>query len=84
MDKNGHLMIGAPPESIGVTCESGWLNAETFLQWLQHFEQHVHSSASCPFLWILDGHGSHKDLKVIEYARDNHVHILSTPPHTSH
>jgi hypothetical protein len=36
MDKNGCLMTGAPPESIGVACESGWMNAETFLQWLQH------------------------------------------------
>jgi len=77
-------MIGAPPESIGDACESGWMNAETFLHWLQHFQQHVHSSAARPVLLILDGHGSHKDLKVIEYARDNHIHMLSTPPHTTH
>jgi len=63
MDENGHLMIGALPESIGVACESGWMNAETFLPWLQHFQQHVHSSAARPVLLILDGHGSHKDLK---------------------
>jgi hypothetical protein len=31
MDTND-LMIGSPPESIGVVCESGWMNAETFLQ----------------------------------------------------
>jgi len=84
MDKNGHLMTGAPPESIGVDCESGWVNAETFLQWLQHFQQHVHSSAARPVLLVLDGHGSHKALKVIEYARDNHIHMLSTQPHTTH
>jgi len=77
-------MIGAPPESISVACESGWMNAHTFLQWLQHFQQHVPSSAARPVLVILDGHGSHIDLKVIEYARDNHIHMLSTPPHTTH
>jgi hypothetical protein len=77
-------MIGAPPESIGVACESGWMNAETFLQWLQHFQQHVRSSAARPVLLILDVHGSHKDLKVIEYARDSHIHVLSTLPHTTH
>ena len=60
------------------------MNAETFFQWLQHFQQHVHSSAARPVLLILDGHSSHKDLKVIEYARDNHIHMLSTPPHTTH
>jgi len=32
----------------------------------------------------LDGYGSHKDLKVIEYAQDNHIHMLSTPSHTTH
>jgi hypothetical protein len=68
MDENGRLMNGAPPESIGVACESGWMNAETFLHWLQHIQQHVHSSAARPVLLILDGHRSHKDLKVIEYA----------------
>ena len=54
MDKNGHIMIDAPPESIGVACESGWMNAEIFFQWLQHFKQHVHSSAARPVLLILD------------------------------
>jgi hypothetical protein len=66
MDKNGRLMVVAPPESIGVACESGWKNAETFLQWLQHIQQHVHPSAARPVLLILDGHNSHKDLKVLE------------------
>jgi hypothetical protein len=84
MDKNGRLMIGAPQESIGVARESGWMNAETFLQLLQNFQQHVHSSAAHLVLLILDGHGSHIDLKVIEYARDNHMHMRSTPPYTTH
>jgi len=84
VDKNSRLMIGAPPESIGVAFESGWMKAETFLQWLQHFQQHVHFSAARPVLLILNWHSSHKDLKVIEYARDNHIHMLSTPPHTTH
>ena len=84
MNKNCRLMIGAPPESNGVACESGWMNAETFLRWLQHFQQHVHPSAARSFLLILYDHSSHKDLKIIEYARDNHIHMLRTPPHTTH
>jgi len=77
-------MTGVPPESIDVAYESGWMNAKTFLKWLQHFQQYVHYSAARPVLLILDGHGSHKYLKVIEYARDNHIHMLSTQPHTTH
>jgi len=75
-------MIDAPPESISVACASGWMNAKTFLQWLQHFQQHGHSSAARPVLLILDGHGSHKNLNVIEYAQD--IHMLSTPPCTTY
>jgi len=44
----------------------------------------VHSSAARSVLLILDRLGSNKDLKVIEYARDNHIHMLSTPPHATH
>ncbi|XP_021706464.1 uncharacterized protein LOC110678151 [Aedes aegypti] len=38
-----------------------------------------------PVLLILDGHSSHtRNLDMIEKARQNHVKILSIPPHTSH
>lgn len=84
MDKNGRLMIGAPPDSIAIPQESGWMNGDVFLQWLQHFKQHVQPTETNPVLLILDGHASHKELAVIEYARKHHIHLLSTPPHTTH
>ncbi|KMQ85085.1 jerky-like protein [Lasius niger] len=84
MDKNGRLMIGAPPQSIAIPHESGWMNGDIFLQWLQNFKQHVQPSKENPILLILDGHASHKELTVIEYARKNHIYMLSTPPHTTH
>lgn len=84
MDRNGRLMIGAPPESIAIPHKSGWMNGDIFLQWLQHFKQHTQPSKEHPVLLILDGHGSHKELAVIEYARANNIHMLSTPPHTTH
>lgn len=84
MDRNGRLMIGAPPNSIAVPYESGWMNGEVFLQWLHHFKQHVQPTETNPVLLILDGHASHKELAVIEYSRKHHIHMLSTPPHTTH
>ncbi|CAG5012050.1 unnamed protein product [Parnassius apollo] len=84
MDKNGRLMIGAPPDSIATPQESGWMNGEVFFQWLQHFKQHVQPTETNPVLLILDGHASHKELAVIKYARNHHIHMLSTPPHTTH
>jgi hypothetical protein len=32
----------------------------------------------------MDGHQSHKSLKVIEFARQNFVTLVTIPPHTSH
>jgi len=41
MDKYNRLMIVAPPQSIAIPHESGWMNGDIFLHWLQHFKQHV-------------------------------------------
>ena len=35
-------------------------------------------------LLVLDGHGSHITIDVIEYARLNGIHLLCLPSHTSH
>ena len=37
-----------------------------------------------PVLLVLDGHGSHITIDVIEYARSNEVYLLCLPSHTSH
>lgn len=83
MDKNGRLIIGTPPDSIAIPQKSGWMNGEVFLQLLQHFKRHVQPKESNPIILILDGHASHKELAVIEYARQHYIHMLSTPPHTT-
>ncbi|CAG9562814.1 unnamed protein product [Danaus chrysippus] len=31
-----------------------------------------------------DGHCSHKTLAVISFCRENHIHLISSPPHTTH
>ena len=37
-----------------------------------------------PQLLILDGHGSHEVLELLEKAREKDIHILALPPHTTH
>lgn len=81
---NERLMIGAPPESIGLAQPNGWMNAELFVKWLHHFVKFAKPTVDKPVLLILDGHCSHKELPVIKYGNDSNVHILSTPPHTTH
>lgn len=81
---NERLMINAPHESVGEAQPNGWMNAELFLKWMSHFKRYSNPTKENPVLLVLDGHASHKDLDVIEFARKNHIHMLSTPPHTTH
>ena len=81
---NDRLMIDAPAGSLFVAHDSGWITADSFKKWLQEFVRRVHPTVEDPALLVLDGHSSHKELDVILFARNNHVHLLSLPPHTTH
>lgn len=37
-----------------------------------------------PVLLLLDGHGSHKTIDAVEYARQHGVVMICFPPHTTH
>lgn len=84
MRMNERLMIGAPVGGIGVAQANGWMDGTIFLHWLKHFVKHVHPTQEEPALLLLDGHVSHKDLPVLEYASEHNIHMLSLPPHTTH
>ena len=42
------------------------------------------ATANRPVLLIVDNHESHRAYSVAEYASENHVVMLSAPPHTTH
>lgn len=81
---NDRLMINSPAESVGVAQPKGWMNSDLFLQWLQLFIKHSHPTKERPVLLLLDGHCSHKTLAVINLCRQNYIHLISSPPHTTH
>lgn len=82
---NPLLMKGAPPGSIHACHPSGWVQTNLFTMWFRHFLQHVKPSVTSPVLLILDGHASHmRNIDLIDLAKENHVHLLSIPPHSSH
>ncbi|KAK9716927.1 DDE superfamily endonuclease [Popillia japonica] len=81
---NERLMINAPNENVGEAQPNGWMNAELFLKQMHLFVKYSNPTTDNAVLLILDGHASHKELDVIEFARNNHIHMLSTPPHTTH
>lgn len=81
---NDRLMINAPAESVGVAQPKGWMNSDLFLKWLQFFEKYSHPTEDHPVLLLLDGHCSHKTLAVINFCREHNIHLISSPPHTTH
>lgn len=83
--KVGERMLDSGPiGSKGWCSDSGWINAEIFLEWLKFFIRVVRPSIEQPVLLILDNHNSHLNLNAIELAREKGVVMLSVPPHTTH
>ena len=76
-------LIG-PPGCCGAANNSGWMQAENFLQFLKHFVKFVNPSNDRSVLVLLDNHHSHLDINVLNYAKDNGIVLLSFPPHFSH
>lgn len=76
------LLDGAPPGTIAVCHQSGWIQSEIFVQWLDHLISSVKPTKGNPILLLLDGHSTPtKNLPLIMKARDNGVIMLSFPPH---
>jgi hypothetical protein len=82
--KKNELYEKAPTGTLPMVSESGFITSELFLDWMKHFQSHVHSSADSPVLLILDNHTSHRSLDVILFCREHHITLLSLPPHASH
>lgn len=78
------LKKDSPPGSIFVAEENGWISGKSFLKWIEIFVETTRPNEKKPVLLILDGHASHKNLDVIIFAKNHHVHMLSLPPHTTH
>lgn len=79
-----HFLNDAPPGSSGVCNESGWMNAQTFLEWLHHFIKNVRPCKENPILLFMDNHSSHVTLQAVNLCRENYITVLGFPPHTSH
>lgn len=78
------LMNGAPPGSISFAQEKGWMTSEIFTKWLQHFLRYTKASNDNKVLLLLDGHGSHKGLESLEFAKANGIVVFCFPAHCSH
>lgn len=78
---NPQLFAEGPIGCLGLVHESGWMTAEIFLTSIAYFQSHVNATKDRPALLLMDNHASHIDFRVIDYAKNNGIHLLtSTPP----
>ncbi|XP_046383032.1 uncharacterized protein LOC124172345 isoform X2 [Ischnura elegans] len=78
-----HMLINAPPGSLGLTSKSGWMTAEIFPEVIKHFIKHTKTSKEDPTLLIMDNHQSHISIQVIDLAKEYGIMIVTLPPHCS-
>jgi hypothetical protein len=56
-----------PTGCLGIATPSGWMNTETFVQWMKDFIQHVKHSLEHPVLLPLDNNQeSHVSIKRLD------------------
>lgn len=77
LEKNG------PIGTVYKCSKNGWINSELFLQWLGHFQKHVKATVTDPVLLVLDNHNSHISIGAHNFCKENNIHMVSLPPHTS-
>ncbi|CAG5053987.1 unnamed protein product [Parnassius apollo] len=83
--KNNSDLLKKGEGSIIPVHPSGWIQTHLFTQWFEHFIDYVKPSESSPVLLLFDGHFSHtKNIELIDKARQNHVTLISLPPHCTH
>ena len=76
------LKEGCVANTLFANSENGWINNSLYLQWFKFFLDNIPPTR--PVLLIEDGHSSHVSTELIELARENGVHLLCLPAHTTH
>ena len=69
--------------SLYATSPNGYMDIELFIKWIDKVfvpsTQHIKK----PILLILDGHGSHMDIGMIDFLVQHDIHLYCFPPHTT-
>ncbi|KAJ8939480.1 hypothetical protein NQ318_022534 [Aromia moschata] len=82
--RNPRYLKGTPPGTIDLVTDNGWINTDTFLEWMKFFVSSVRPSATHKCLLIMDNHSSHRSIQVLDFASENNIILLTIPPHTTH
>ncbi|KAL0868247.1 hypothetical protein ABMA27_007778 [Loxostege sticticalis] len=63
---------------------NGWIDSETFEEYMTKSFIPMVKDDKEPTLLIFDGHSTHVQLSVFEKAKQNNITIIKLPPHSSH
>ena len=74
---------GAPPGTLGLATQSGWMTADLFPRVLAHIKN-IGCSIKNPAVLLMDNHESHLSLEALDLARENGLTLVTFPPHCSH
>nr|XP_047144645.1 MFS-type transporter clz9-like [Hydra vulgaris] len=81
---NNQLLRGGNADMLVMVSDSGWINENLFVDWLNHFISFAKPTKYKPVLLVLDNHESHVSLDCFLLCRGNGIVLLSLSPHTSH
>ncbi|KAK9753009.1 DDE superfamily endonuclease [Popillia japonica] len=83
--KNPELMNNCSSKASAEVYQSGWMQIDIFYPWFEKFVDLVEASKESPILLLSDGHHTYtRNIRLIDYARDYGVVLLSVPPHCTH
>jgi hypothetical protein len=79
----GYNVREAPPNCLWSFQKNGWIDDQIGEKWFDEVFL-KNCGPARPQLLILDGHGSHETLGIIERAIAENIIMLSLPPHCTH
>lgn len=79
-----HFVRDGPVGSVGTANPSGWMQDESFLVFLKHFQKYSNASSFHKVLLLIDNHTSHVHIDSLDYCKENGIILLSFPPHCTH
>nr|XP_004209765.2 MFS-type transporter clz9-like [Hydra vulgaris] len=79
-----YIIKEGPPGCVGFSNPSGWMNSDTFIEWIKHFVRYSNYPHESPVLLLLDSHKSHISVRALDLAIQHGITMLSFPPHCTH
>jgi hypothetical protein len=78
-----HCIRDGPAGCIGAATGSGWMNEESFVQFMKHFIRHTKPTEDDLVLLFLDNHSSHLSSQALDFCTENGAILQFFPPHCS-